>query len=168
MVFPIIFLLYVNQPVKRRLGRDGEKKSIGAKPWAPFYGPKGGVQFQRQRYDSSLFRPIGVKQNASLMRKGQNQCLVSAKLSVVICPGVQHEPESPQRLVFGPRNALFSDRSANTRPTEGKFFGGLASVTFERSEIDPTYILEPKNIIGGFTGRGNLYLPLGKIVSDYK
>lgn len=51
---------------------------------------------------------------------------------------------------------------------EGKFFGGPASVTFERSEIDPTYILEPKKVIGGFSGKGDLYLPFGKIVCDYK
>jgi acetoacetate decarboxylase len=52
--------------------------------------------------------------------------------------------------------------------TEGKFFGGPASVNFERSEIDPTYILEPKKMLGGFVGKGDLYLPLGKIVYDYK
>lgn len=51
---------------------------------------------------------------------------------------------------------------------EGKFFGGPASVTFERSEIDPTYILEPKKVIGGFYGKGDLYLPFGKIVENYK
>ena len=51
---------------------------------------------------------------------------------------------------------------------EGKFFGGPASVTFERSEIDPTYLLEPKKIIGGYYGKGDLYLPFGKIVCDYK
>ena len=47
---------------------------------------------------------------------------------------------------------------------EGKLFGGRASVTYERSEIDPTYLLEPKRIIGGFYGQGDLYLPLSKIV----
>lgn len=51
---------------------------------------------------------------------------------------------------------------------EGKLFGGRASVTYERSEIDPTYILEPKRIIGGFYGQGDLYLPLGKIVHRYE
>lgn len=51
---------------------------------------------------------------------------------------------------------------------EGKFFGGPASIKYERSEIDPTYILEPKKIIGGFFGKGDLFLPFGKIVYDYK
>jgi acetoacetate decarboxylase len=51
--------------------------------------------------------------------------------------------------------------------TEGKFFGGPASVTFERCEIDPTYLLEPKRVMGGFFGKGDLYLPFGKIVHRY-
>lgn len=51
---------------------------------------------------------------------------------------------------------------------KGKFFGGRASVSFERTEIDPTYLLEPKKILGGFFGQGELYLPFGKIVHDYK
>ncbi len=51
---------------------------------------------------------------------------------------------------------------------EGKFFGGRGSVLFEPSEIDPTYLLKPKRILGGFFGQGDLYLPFGKIVHDYK
>lgn len=51
---------------------------------------------------------------------------------------------------------------------QGKFFGGRASVIFERTEIDPTYLLEPKKILGGFFGQGDLYLPFGKIVHNYK
>lgn len=51
---------------------------------------------------------------------------------------------------------------------QGKFFGGRASVIFERTEIDPTYLLEPKKILGGYFGQGELYLPFGKIVHDYK
>jgi acetoacetate decarboxylase len=49
----------------------------------------------------------------------------------------------------------------------GKLFGGRASVNYERSEIDPTYRLEPKRIIRGFFGQGDLFLPLGKIVHRY-
>jgi acetoacetate decarboxylase len=51
---------------------------------------------------------------------------------------------------------------------EGKFFGGRASIRYERSEIDPTYLLEPKKILGGFFGKGDLFLPLAKIVHEYK
>jgi acetoacetate decarboxylase len=50
----------------------------------------------------------------------------------------------------------------------GKFFGGRGSVLYERSEIDPTYLLEPNRIIGGFYGQGDLFLPFGKVVHDYK
>ena len=41
-------------------------------------------------------------------------------------------------------------------------------MVYERSEIDPTYILEPKRIIGGFYGIGDCNLPLGKIVHRYE
>jgi acetoacetate decarboxylase len=50
---------------------------------------------------------------------------------------------------------------------EGKLFSGRASVIHERSEIDPTHLLEPKKIVKGFFGQGDLYLPLGKIVRRY-
>ena len=51
---------------------------------------------------------------------------------------------------------------------EGKFFGGRGSVNFERSEIDPTYLLTPTRIIGGFFGRGDLFLPFGKVLHSYE
>lgn len=51
---------------------------------------------------------------------------------------------------------------------EGRFFGGRASVTHERSAIDPAFLLEPLNIRGGFFGQGDLYLPFGKVVHDYR
>lgn len=50
----------------------------------------------------------------------------------------------------------------------GKFFGGRASVLFEASAIDPTHLLEPKKILGGYYGQGDLYLPFGKVVHDYE
>jgi len=51
---------------------------------------------------------------------------------------------------------------------DGKFFEGRGSVVYERSEIDPTYILEPKKIVGGFYGVEDLFRPLGKIVHRYE
>ena len=51
---------------------------------------------------------------------------------------------------------------------EGKFFGGRGSVVYERSEIDPTYLLAPQRIRGGFFGEGDLFLPFGKVVHDYR
>ncbi|MEO6012509.1 MAG: acetoacetate decarboxylase family protein [Devosia sp.] len=50
---------------------------------------------------------------------------------------------------------------------EGRLFSGRASVAFERSEIDPTYLLEPKRILRGYHGQGDLFLPLGTIVYRY-
>ncbi len=51
--------------------------------------------------------------------------------------------------------------------TRGKFFGGPASVGFERCEIDPTYLLQPAKILVGFYGKGDLFLPFGTIVHRY-
>lgn len=50
---------------------------------------------------------------------------------------------------------------------EGRFFSGRGSVVYERSEIDPTYLLEPQRIVAGFYGVGDLYLPLGKVLHSY-
>ena len=51
---------------------------------------------------------------------------------------------------------------------KGRFFSGPASVVYERSETDPTYLLEPVKILGGYYGKGDSYIGLGKIVYDYK
>jgi acetoacetate decarboxylase len=79
--------------------------------------------------------------------------------SLKYIPSAEEGGESIRELVLTPGEFVAQ---------EGKFFGGRASVTFEKSEIDPTYILEPKKVIGGFYGKGDLYLPLGKVVYDYK
>lgn len=79
--------------------------------------------------------------------------------SLKYIPSAEENGEPLRQLVLTP---------GEFTATEGKFFGGPASVTFERSEIDPTYLLEPKKIVGGFFGKGDLYLPFGKIVCDYK
>ena len=54
------------------------------------------------------------------------------------------------------------------QPRPGQFFGGRGSIRFERSEIDPTYILESKRIIAGYFGIVDAELPLGKVVYEYK
>lgn len=79
--------------------------------------------------------------------------------SLKYIPSAEENGEPLRQLVLTP---------GEFTATEGKFFGGPASITFERSEIDPTYLLEPKKIVGGFFGKGDLYLPFGKIVCDYK
>jgi acetoacetate decarboxylase len=50
---------------------------------------------------------------------------------------------------------------------EGRFFSGRGSVVYERSEIDPTYLLEPRRIVAGFYGIGDLFLPLGRVLHSY-
>lgn len=52
-------------------------------------------------------------------------------------------------------------------PRPGHFFGGRGSINFERSEIDPTYKLEPIRVIAGYYGIFDAKLPLGKIVYRY-
>jgi acetoacetate decarboxylase len=79
--------------------------------------------------------------------------------SLKYIPSAEVDGESLRQLVLTP---------GEFTAQQGKFFGGRASVTFERSEIDPTYLLEPKRIIGGFFGQGDLYLPHGKIVHHYE
>ena len=79
--------------------------------------------------------------------------------SLKYIPSAEVDGESLRQLVLTP---------GEFTAQQGKFFGGRASVTFERSEIDPTYLLEPKRIIGGFFGQGDLYLHHGKIVHRYE
>jgi acetoacetate decarboxylase len=78
--------------------------------------------------------------------------------SLKYIPGAEEGEQPLRQLILTP---------GEFTAQEGKFFGGRASVVYERSEIDPTYLLEPKRILGGFFGQGDLYLPLGKIVHRY-
>jgi len=48
------------------------------------------------------------------------------------------------------------------------FYKGKGSVDYERSEIDPTYILEPKRVIAGYYGIMSFVLPYGKIIYRYE
>ena len=63
------------------------------------------------------------------------------------------------------RQLILTKADLKARP--GAFFGGVGSIRFERSEIDPLYRLEPVKIIGGFYGICDMNLPLGKIVHNY-
>jgi len=51
---------------------------------------------------------------------------------------------------------------------EGMFYKGKGSVDYERSEIDPTYILEVKRVIAGYYGILSFVLPHGKIIYRYE
>ena len=79
--------------------------------------------------------------------------------SLKYIPSAEEDGEPLRQLILTP---------GKFTAQEGKFFGGPASISYERSEIDPTYLLEPKKVLGGFCGKGDLYLPFGKIVCDYK
>ena len=79
--------------------------------------------------------------------------------SLKYIPGAEEGEPALRQLVLTP---------GEFTAQEGKLFAGRASITYERSEIDPTYLLEPKRIIRGFFGQGDLYLPLGKIVHRYE
>lgn len=48
------------------------------------------------------------------------------------------------------------------------FLEWTGAIVYECSEIDPTYLLEPKSFIGGFYGVGNCAVPLGNIVHRYE
>jgi acetoacetate decarboxylase len=79
--------------------------------------------------------------------------------SLKYIPGAEEGEPALRQLVLTP---------GEFTAQEGKLFAGRASIIYERSEIDPTYLLEPKRIIRGFFGQGDLYLPLGKIVHRYE
>lgn len=53
-------------------------------------------------------------------------------------------------------------------PRSGRFFRGRGSVIFEKSDIDPLYTLESKEILGGYYGIFDIVLPGGKIIYRYE
>jgi acetoacetate decarboxylase len=79
--------------------------------------------------------------------------------SVKYVPSAEEGGEPLRELILTPGVVTFH---------EGKLFGGRGSVRFEASEIDPTYLLKPSKIVGGYYGKADLFLPLGKIVHRYR
>ena len=79
--------------------------------------------------------------------------------SVKYVPSAEEGIQPVRELILTPGVVTFH---------KGKFFGGRGSVNFEKSEIDPTYLLKPNKVLGGFYGKADLFLPLGKIVYNYK
>lgn len=63
------------------------------------------------------------------------------------------------------RQLVYTKAELTARP--GHFFKGMGSVAFERSEIDPTYLLEPTKVIAGYYGICDMVLPHGEIVYRY-
>lgn len=78
--------------------------------------------------------------------------------SLKVIPGAAEDEPPLRQLVF---------TEGKITAKEGMFFKGKGSVDYERSEIDPTYLLEPKRVIAGYYGILDLVLPYGKIVYRY-
>lgn len=79
--------------------------------------------------------------------------------SVKVIPGAA-EDEPPLRQLVLTEGKLTAK--------EGMFFKGKGSVDYEKSEIDPTYILEPERVIAGYYGVLSMVLPYGKIIYRYE
>jgi len=106
---------------------------------------------------------------------------VGTKIMKCLC--IREEPADISELLSGP---IFSVKyipgaapdepplrqliltSADVTAKEGAFFKGKGSVDYERSEIDPTYILEPKKIISGYYGIMSFVLDWGKVIYRYE
>lgn len=79
--------------------------------------------------------------------------------SVKVIPGASEDEPPLRQLVL---------TEGKLTVKEGMFYKGKGSVNYERSEIDPTYILEPKRVIAGYYGILNMVLPYGKIIYRYE
>lgn len=105
-----------------------------------------------------------------------------AGAKIIEAINVLERPAKIEELPFGPIFSLKNIPSAELggkplrqlvltegkfEPRAGQFFGGRGSINFERSEIDPTYILAPKKVIAGYFGIFDAELPLGKVVHEY-
>lgn len=78
--------------------------------------------------------------------------------SLKVIPGAAKDEPTLRQLVF---------TRAELTPKAGKLFKGMGSVRLERSEIDPTYLLEPERILTGYYGIFDMMLPHGEIVHRY-
>jgi acetoacetate decarboxylase len=115
------------------------------------------VRGQVDRLGHQIIKMLVVPENEAAM--DEVPWSDSGVYSLKYIPGAEEGEPALRQLVLTP---------GEFTAQEGKLFSGRASITYERSEIDPTYLLEPKRIIKGFFGQGDLYLPLGKIVHRYE
>lgn len=79
--------------------------------------------------------------------------------SLKVIPGAAEDEPPLRQLVF---------TEGKLTVKGGKFFKGKGSVEFEKSDIDPTYILAPERVIAGYYGILDMVLPYGKIVYRYE
>lgn len=148
--------LYVDNHLPLTGGREiwGYQKKMAHMDWAP---DMEAVRWQTNRLGHEIVKALVVPRYEAKM--SEIPWSPDGVFSLKYIPSAEEGGEAIRQLIL---------TEGKFTAHEGKFFGGPASVKFERSEIDPTYLLEPKKIHGGFFGKGDLYLPMGKIVHDYK
>ncbi len=148
--------LYVNSSLPLTAGREiwGYQKKIAE---IGLFHEQEAVRGQVNRLGHQILKALTVPEYVANM--DEIPWSKNGVYSLKYIPGAEEGEKPLRQLVLTP---------GEFTAQEGKFFGGRGSVVYERSEIDPTYILEPKRIIGGFFGQGDLYLPLGKIVHRYE
>jgi acetoacetate decarboxylase len=148
--------LYVSTPLPLTAGREiwGYQKKLAE---IGLFHEQEAVRGQVNRLGHQILKALVVPEYVASM--SEVPWSSGGVFSLKYIPAAEEGEKPIRQLVLTP--GVFTAQ-------EGKFFGGRASVVYERSEIDPTYILEPKRIIGGFYGQGDLYLPLGKIVHRYE
>jgi acetoacetate decarboxylase len=148
--------LYVNSPLPLTAGREiwGYQKKIAE---IGLYPEQEAIRGQVDRLGHQILKTLVVPEYEASM--SEVPWSSGGVFSLKYIPSAEEGGDPLRQLVLTP---------GEFTAQEGKFFGGRGSVVYERSEIDPTYILEPKRIIGGFYGVGDLFLPLGKIVHSYE
>ncbi|MBJ7898819.1 MAG: hypothetical protein GC158_02610 [Cyanobacteria bacterium RI_101] len=148
--------LYVNSPVPLTAGREiwGYQKKMAA---ISLTLEQEAVIGKVTRLDHQILKTLVVPEYEA--KRSDIPWSRDGVFSLKYIPSAEENGEPLRELVL---------TEGKFTVQEGKFFGGLASALQERSEIDPTYLLEPKSILGGFFGQGELFLPFGKIVHDYK
>jgi len=148
--------LYVSTPLPLTAGREiwGYQKKMAE---IGLFHEQEAVRGQVNRLGHQILKALVVPEYVASM--DEVPWSSGGVFSLKYIPSAEEGGEHLRQLILTPGEFTVQ---------EGKFFGGRASVVYERSEIDPTYILEPKRIIGGFFGIGDLYLPLGKILHSYE
>lgn len=148
--------LYVNSSLPLTAGREiwGYQKKMAD---ISLRHDQEAVVGKVERLDHQIMKTLVVPEYVAAM--DEVPWSTGGVFSLKYIPGAEEGEEPLRQLVLTP---------GEFTAQEGRFFGGRASVRFERSEIDPTYLLKPDRILGGFFGVGDLYLPLGRIVHRYR
>jgi len=148
--------LYVNSPIPLTAGREiwGYQKKLA---YIEIISEMEAVRAQTNRLGHEIIKALVVPQYEANMK--EIPWSTGGVFSLKYIPSAEEGGEPLRELIL---------TEGKFTAQKGKFFGGQASIKFEFSKIDPTYLLEPKKILGGFFGKGDLYLPLGKVVFDYK